>query len=187
MSDEKSRGDKASDVAKSIWLAGLGAYGKAFSDARDKIDGANLEPPRLFRELVEKGSQLEDDVRDSLSNIRKSGASSVEERINRVREGFHLSRGDEIAVLAEKMDMLIERVDALAAAIDQNSAPTKRASAKRASTKTSPKQKAAAKKTPGKQKAPSAKGKTAKKSPTRAKAKTTQRQPTSKATATRKR
>lgn len=160
MSDDKSRSDKASDVAKSIWLAGLGAYGKAFNDARDKIDGAGLEPPRLFRELVEKGSRLEDDVRDSLSNIRKSSASSVEERINRVREGFQLSKGDEIAALSEKLDLLIERVDALTAAIEQK--PTKRAPAK-----TRPKRKAAAAK-----RSPANKKATAKKkaSPARTKA-----------------
>ena len=129
MSDDKSRGDKASDIAKNIWLAGLGAYGKAFNEARDKLDTAALEPPKLFRDLVEKGMRLEDDVRDSITNIRKTGASSVEERINRVRESFPLSRGDDLNVLNAKMDALIERVDQLATIVENGlstSAPAPR-------------------------------------------------------------
>ena len=120
MSDEKSSvSDKASEIAKNIWLAGLGAYGKAFDDAQDRIDRAAKEPPRLFRELVEKGSKIEDEVRDSLSHIRKSSAMSVEERINRVREGFsfNLSGGQELAEIHRKLDELTAKVDALAEAI----------------------------------------------------------------------
>ena len=55
MSDDKSKAsDKASEIAKNIWLAGLGAYGKAFDEAHDRLDKAAKEPPRLFKELVEK-------------------------------------------------------------------------------------------------------------------------------------
>ncbi|MEE4662079.1 MAG: phasin family protein [Halieaceae bacterium] len=135
MSDEKTRGDKASEMAKNIWLAGLGAYGKAFNEARDKIDNASLEPPRLFRDLVEKGMRLEDEVRDSLSSIRKTGTSTVEERIQRVRESFPLSRSEDIAALDAKLDILIARVDALAAALESATgkpAARKKAPAKKA-------------------------------------------------------
>ena len=87
MSNEKSNvSDKASEIAKNIWLAGLGAYGKAFDEAQDRLDKASKEPPRLFKDLVRKGEELEDEVRDSLASIRKSSASSVEERIRKVRE-----------------------------------------------------------------------------------------------------
>ena len=56
MSDDKSNvSDKASEIAKNIWLAGLGAYGKAFDEAQDRIDKASKEPPRLFKDLVAKG------------------------------------------------------------------------------------------------------------------------------------
>jgi len=140
MTDEKTRGDKASEMAKNIWLAGLGAYGKAFNEARDKIDNASLEPPRLFRDLVEKGMRLEDEVRDSLSSIRKSGTSTVEERIQRVRESFPLSRSEDIAALDAKLDILIARVDALAAALE--SAPGKSAARKKTPAKKAGRKKA---------------------------------------------
>ena len=121
MSDDKPKvSDKASEIAKNIWLAGLGAYGKAFDDAQDRLDKATREPPRLFKELVEKGSQIEDEVRDSLSSIRKSSASSVEDRINRVRDSFNfnLTRGEELAEIHRKLDALTAKVDALAKAVD---------------------------------------------------------------------
>ncbi len=71
MSDDKGNvSDKASEIAKNIWLAGLGAYGKAFDEAQDRLDKASKEPPRLFKDLVKKGEELEDEVRDSLASIR---------------------------------------------------------------------------------------------------------------------
>ena len=120
MSDEKSRvSDKASEIAKNIWLAGLGAYGKAVDDAQDRIDKAAKEPPRLFKELVEKGSRIEEEVRDSLSNIRQTSTNSVEERISKVRESFNFSiaRSDELAEVHRKLDELSAKIDALAKAV----------------------------------------------------------------------
>ena len=168
MSSEKS-GDKPSDIARNIWLAGLGAYGRALKDAQGRLEEAAREPPRLFKELVEKGSKLDAEVRDSLANIRKSGSMSVEERINRVRETFHLNlgRGDELAAIHEKLDALTARVEELAARLETGGrvrgaqakakqsavkksrarkAPAKKAPAKRAPAKKAPIKKAAAKK-----------------------------------------
>ena len=103
-------------TAKNIWLAGLGAYGKANSDAKGKLDEAAEEPPRLFRELVEKGMRLEDEVRDSLSSIRKShpargrSASTGCVKPSRVSTGATKWKRS-----TRKVDALTEKVDALAA------------------------------------------------------------------------
>ena len=67
MSDEKSKvTDKASEIAKNIWLAGVGAYGKAVDDAQGRLEKTAMEPPKLFRELVKAGTALEDDARDAI-------------------------------------------------------------------------------------------------------------------------
>jgi hypothetical protein len=136
MSDDNSNvSDKASEIAKNIWLAGLGAYGKAFDEAHDRLDKVSKEPERLFRDLVDKGTRLEDEVKDSLSSIRKSSASSVEERIKKVRENFNLnlvSRGDELIEINAKLDKLTRKVDALAKALQKT--PAKRKPAARKST-----------------------------------------------------
>jgi hypothetical protein len=136
MSDDKSNvADKASEIAKNIWLAGLGAYGKAFDEAQDRIDKAAKEPPRLFKDLVAKGEELEDEVRESLSTIRKSHTSSVEDRIKKVRENFNintLSRGDELAEINAKLDALTAKVDELSRALVKKpavrKAPTRKSS-----------------------------------------------------------
>jgi hypothetical protein len=124
MSDDKGNvSDKASEIAKNIWLAGLGAYGKAFDEAQDRLDRldkASKEPPRLFKNLVKKGEELEDEVKDSLASIRKSSTHSVEERIRKVRENFHLnltSRGADLEEIHAKLDTLTSKVDALGKAL----------------------------------------------------------------------
>lgn len=144
MSDDKSNvSDKASEIAKNIWLAGLGAYGKAFDEAQDRLDKASKEPPRLFKDLVKKGEELEDEVRDSLASIRKSRASSVEERIRRVRENFHLNLGgrqEELKEIHERLDQMDAKLDALTKAL----APAK--PARKPRRKAAPAKKAAARK-----------------------------------------
>ena len=88
MSDENSKvTDKASEMAKNIWLAGLGAYGKAVEDAQGRLEKA-LEPPKLFRDLVRAGTALEEDAKGTTITARHS----VEDRINRVRENFQNQR-----------------------------------------------------------------------------------------------
>lgn len=121
MSDEKSKvSDKASEIAKNIWLAGVGAYGRAVDEAQGRLEKA-MEPPKLFRDLVKAGSALEEDARSALE-ASASAKSSVEQRINRVRENFHNQRPariEDIAALQKKVDQLSRKVDKLARALAQ--------------------------------------------------------------------
>lgn len=97
----------------------------------------------MFKDLVEKGAQLEDEVKDSLSNIRKSSASSVEERIKKVRESFNLnfvSRGNELAEINAKLDALTRKVDALSKAVDVKKPRRKTPAKKKAMSKTKKRQ-----------------------------------------------
>ncbi len=111
MSDEKKVTDKASEIARSIWLAGVGAYGKAVEEAQGRLEKA-MEPPKLFRDLVKAGTALEEDARESTMAARHS----VEERINRVRENFHNQRPariEDLMALHKKVDQLTRKVDQL--------------------------------------------------------------------------
>jgi hypothetical protein len=116
MSDEKSKvTDKASEIAKNIWLAGVGAYGRAVDEAQGALERA-ATPPKLFCELVKAGTLLEDGGREA----RASARSSVEERIRRVRENFHLQRParvEDLEILGRKVDQLGQKVDALSKAL----------------------------------------------------------------------
>ncbi len=123
MSDDKNEKnkvtDKASEIARNIWLAGVGAYGRAVDEAQDRMEKAGMETPKLFRELVKAGAALEDEARKGISSSRAARAS-VEERIHRVRESFQLqlpARGEDLLALHEKIDRLTRKVDDLTAAL----------------------------------------------------------------------
>ena len=152
MSDEKSKvSDKASEIAKNIWLAGVGAYGKAVDEAQGRLERA-MEPPKLFRDLVKAGSALEEDARSALE-ASSAAKSSVEQRISRVRENFHMQRPariEDIAALQKKVDHLSRKVDKLAKALAGQGVKAK-APAKKTATKKTAARKSAAK-TPSRKK-----------------------------------
>jgi len=180
MSDEKSKvTDKASEIAKNIWLAGVGAYGKAVEDAQGRLEKA-MEPPKLFRDLVKAGTALEEDAREALESTT-SARNSVEERINRVRENFHNQRPariEDVAKLNKKVDQLTRKVEKLSKALAQQgliktparkSTATKKASRASATQGAAPGKKAATGGASGKKTAASKKPAAPRKSPTRGK------------------
>lgn len=118
MNDDKNKvTDKASEIARNIWLAGVGAYGRAVEEAQGRLEKA-MEPPKLFRDLVKIGTALEEDARESTVAARHS----VEERINRVRENFHNQRPariEDLAALNKKIDQLTRKVDQLSKALEE--------------------------------------------------------------------
>jgi hypothetical protein len=142
--------DKASEIAKNIWLAGVGAYGRAVEEAQDRLEKA-MEPPKLFRDLVKAGTALEEDARESTLSARQS----VEERINRVRENFHNQRParvEDLIALHKKVDLLTRKVDRLSKALAEQGTGATAAVARRSASKATD-----ARRTAGKQKAPAAK------------------------------
>lgn len=165
MSDEKSKvSDKASEIAKNIWLAGVGAYGKAVEDAQGRIEKA-MEPPKLFRDLVKAGAALEEDAKAAIETTT-AARQSVEDRIGRVRDNFQMQRParvEELDELRKEVAKLSRKVDRLtralaesdkAGAAQKSTATKKKAPAKK---KVAPKRKAAAKKPVAKKKAASKK------------------------------
>jgi polyhydroxyalkanoate synthesis regulator phasin len=160
MSDEKSKvSDKASEIAKNIWLAGVGAYGKAVEDAQGRLEKA-MEPPKLFRDLVKAGTALEDDAREALESTA-AAKNSVEERINRVRENFHMQRPariEDLTALHKKVDQLTRKVDKLSKALAEQGvvkgASGTRKTGSTAKTTTKTPAKAARKKAASRKKAP---------------------------------
>ncbi|MDX2235568.1 MAG: phasin family protein [Hyphomonadaceae bacterium] len=60
---------EAEDVARKIWLAGVGAYGRMFAEAQDRVEKAAGSAGELFEQLVARGEALEDAVRDRLETV----------------------------------------------------------------------------------------------------------------------
>lgn len=122
MSDDKNRmSDKASEIARNIWLAGVGAYGRAVDEAQLRLERAGVEPPKLFRDLVQAGAALEDEAQQAME-AGQAARQSVEERIQRVRENFNLqrpARGEDLQALHQKIDALSAQIEALRSALAQ--------------------------------------------------------------------
>lgn len=145
--DKDSVSDKASELAKNIWLAGVGAYGKAIQDAQGRLEKA-MEPPKLFRDLVKAGTLLEEDARQALETT-VNARQSVEDRIQRVRENFQLQRPaklEELSALQAQVNNLSHQVAQLGEQVahltDQQTATKPK---RKAATKTKAKRKAATK------------------------------------------
>lgn len=102
--------ESAEVVARKIWLAGLGAYGKSFEEIQSQYEKLNGETSRMFQELVSKGEKLESITKDK---FKKSTA--VEKRVEDVRKKLGLDNAD----TDTKIDELSKKVDALTAAVNQ--------------------------------------------------------------------
>lgn len=124
MADDKSS-RKTSDMARKIWLAGIGAYGKAFEEGRDMVKGlgGNLSgnTSDAFENLAEKGEKLE--MAAKIKGAQLAGKASelrsdigIEDRIQAMRERLSSGSGDErldaieakLANIEAKLDTLIK-------------------------------------------------------------------------------
>lgn len=57
----------SADIAHKIWLAGVGAYGKAYDSALAGANVLNTQSADVFEDLVKRGAEIESDVRSRLT------------------------------------------------------------------------------------------------------------------------
>lgn len=131
----KERAEKATELAKNIWLAGLGAYGKAIDEAQGQYEKASekvsQESNRLFDELVAKGKKLEGDTQAKLAEVKEKSTATLEERLAQVKESLSFSSKN--SDLAEKVDALSEKLDLVIASLGKEAKPAaKKAAPKKA-------------------------------------------------------
>ncbi|GLQ21892.1 phasin family protein [Algimonas porphyrae] len=158
MADDK-QSKKTTDMARRIWLAGIGAYGKAFEDGRDAIRGLSGElsgkTSDVFETLAEKGEQLETAAKIKGAELagKASGLGSelqsnlaIDERIQAMRDRLSGSQEDRVdalearlAAMEAKLDLLIKQT-----ATTKRATPTKTTTTR---TRKAPAKKAAPKKT----------------------------------------
>ena len=160
MSDKKSSKD-VSDVARRIWLAGIGAYGKAFEEGKAQLEKLGGSSSDMFDQLAEKGEKLETAAK--LQGMKLAGKANemredlgVEDRITAMRE--RLSGAVPGLGGDARMDAVEARLASIEAKLDavlKAQTPKKRATTQRTKTaaKKAPTKKAPAKKTPTKKSA----------------------------------
>jgi poly(hydroxyalkanoate) granule-associated protein len=112
----KETANAAEDFARKIWLAGLGAYGKGYDEAKGRFEELNADTSKLFNELVSKGESLEAEAKDKFKERQEELTEQADERIAKVRESLGLEKSDtddKIEELSAKIDALTEVVEKL--------------------------------------------------------------------------
>lgn len=106
----------SADTARKIWLAGIGAYGRAFTEAQEQVAKLTGESARVFDDLVAKGEAIEQKVeagrRKMAARMAPAGAG-FEERIKKMREKIGLIGDD--GALEARLATIEERLSAIEA------------------------------------------------------------------------
>ena len=93
---------KGFDVAHKIWLAGVGAYGKAYDAATEGVGKVSGQGEVLFEDLVARGEEIESDMRARLSS--NTAIAKMNEQMNRVAEEASKVRGRVVEATSEATD-----------------------------------------------------------------------------------
>lgn len=127
---------KELDVARKVWLAGIGAYGRAIGDATEAYAKMGRETTKVFEELVGKGEELEGKVsmaaKAYVPEFAEKQRAQVEDRMERMKAALGLSEAtadqqEHIERIEERLDALEEKIDAILEAVQKPKAPRKRA------------------------------------------------------------
>ncbi|MCF6275009.1 MAG: phasin family protein [Robiginitomaculum sp.] len=140
MTDKKN---KSGDTARKIWLAGIGAYGRAFSEVQEGLSKATKNTAKVFDELVQKGEVLEtvvthkskeafEKVSDKFGDTIGDGFD-MDERIAKMRARLKRGSGDggdvedRLDAIEAKLDEVLKLLKPKKAAPKKKPAPRKKA------------------------------------------------------------
>ncbi|MGK0306287.1 MAG: polyhydroxyalkanoate synthesis regulator phasin [Gammaproteobacteria bacterium] len=111
----KEKAANAEDMARKVWLAGIGAYGKGYEEVKGRFEALSTDSNKLFDELVVKGEKLETEGKDKVKEVQTKVAAQteIETRIETVRNKLGLNNTDS----DKKIEELSDKIDALTAAV----------------------------------------------------------------------
>lgn len=98
----------SADMAHKIWLAGVGAYGKAYDSALAGANVLNTQSAEVFEDLVKRGEEIESDVRSRLAGderVLKAGQQMAKAAAT-ARE-FQVQARDQFEARMERMRDLL--------------------------------------------------------------------------------
>ena len=148
--------DEMKRLARKIWLAGIGAYGKAFTEGREILKTASERGSEVFEDLVKKGEELEGDVdskaREVMDDVRAQVSEAtkdlnLDDRISKMRARIKREGRSAARDMETRMDDLEAKLGELLDALDGGKSkpePT-RAKAKTTTKKTPAKKSSSAK------------------------------------------
>jgi poly(hydroxyalkanoate) granule-associated protein len=122
------------DIARKIWLAGVGAYGRMYSETQGVVTKLAASTSEAFDQLVAQGEEVEDKVRESIAkspqgekvasmvgaattkvtSYRDEQRAALEARIGKVRKSLGETLAPlNIGALAQAVDKLSAQVETL--------------------------------------------------------------------------
>ena len=115
------------DIARKIWLAGVGAYGRVFTETQGALEKLAGSASETFDQLVASGEKAEDAVR---ARIAKSGPGieriigTVSKQVQELREGRAMALDARIGHVRKTVSDTLApfNVAALAKSVDKLSA-----------------------------------------------------------------
>jgi poly(hydroxyalkanoate) granule-associated protein len=96
------------DVARKIWLAGVGAYGRIYAETQGAVEKLAATAAETFEELVVKGEEMEDRVRKSLA--KSPQVEKVTEAVEKATAKAQTFSEEKRAALAERIEKVRETV-----------------------------------------------------------------------------
>ena len=122
------------DIARKIWLAGVGAYGRMYAETQGAVEKLAHGANEAFDQLVAKGEEVEDTVRDAITkspqgekmvkivgdatskvqSYRDEQRAALEARIGKVRKTVAETLAPlNMAALAQAVEKLSAQVETL--------------------------------------------------------------------------
>jgi poly(hydroxyalkanoate) granule-associated protein len=124
------------DIARKIWLAGVGAYGRVFAETQGALEKLAGNASETFDQLVASGEKTEDAVRARIAksgdgiervigtvakqvqDIRGSRGMALDARIDQVRKTLSDTLAPfNVTALAKSVDKLTAKVESLSAEV----------------------------------------------------------------------
>ena len=141
MAKKNSSSVRGGETARRIWLAGIGAYGRAFSEAQESLAKVTEETSKVFDDLVARGEAIEDTVEEQSRELAAKvapGNAAIDDRIKRLRSKIGLPEmgtahiDDDLDDIRSRLDRIEEKLDAILA---ETTTPVKKSTRKKSATK----------------------------------------------------
>lgn len=104
----KESPEKMESLAKKIWLAGLGAYGRSLDGVQHSYDKLSEESQKLFDELVSKGEAIQNDASTKVKDKVKEGNSRLEARAEELKKKLSITSS-----LSGRLEEMSKKIDKL--------------------------------------------------------------------------
>ncbi len=102
--------DKMEDMAKQIWLAGLGAYSQSFEDLQSRVEEINEKGQKRFDTLVAKGAKVQAKVEKKAEARRDSVEDKIVSLKDRLSSNYLENLSEKIALVSDKLDDLSRNI-----------------------------------------------------------------------------